>query len=143
MQFANYECDGFFDELLDESGQPRATARTLMNSIAALPPGELLSRQGVYTGGYSNGNGDGKAAASILGRKNQIAELYAGMSKLQQEVVEISRRKGGSGNLSVRFGLQLSNQNSSVIRRNQLPPMVRPILAAPIPARGYQGSPEL
>src|SRR5207253_2957461 len=44
--------------------------------------------------------------------------------------IEISRRKGGSGNLSVRFGLQLSNQNSSVIRRNQLPPMVRPILAA-------------
>ena len=39
--------------------------------------GDLLSRHGVYTGGYSNGNGNGKAPASILGRKNQIAELQA------------------------------------------------------------------
>src|SRR5262249_5658054 len=31
--------------------------------------GELLSRHGVYTGGSLNGNGNGKAPASILGRK--------------------------------------------------------------------------
>ncbi len=40
--------------------------------------GEMLSRHGIYTGGYHNGTGDGKAPASILGRKNQIAELQAG-----------------------------------------------------------------
>ena len=39
--------------------------------------GELLSRHGVYTGGYLNGNASGKAPSSILGRKNQIAELQA------------------------------------------------------------------
>ena len=39
--------------------------------------GEMLSRHGIYTGGYHNGNGDGKAPASILGRKNQIADLNA------------------------------------------------------------------
>src|ERR1019366_2081143 len=30
--------------------------------------GELLSSYGIYPGGSSNGNGDGKAPASILGR---------------------------------------------------------------------------
>src|SRR5205085_1608817 len=33
--------------------------------------GELLNRHGIYTGGYLNGSGDGKAPSSILGRKNQ------------------------------------------------------------------------
>ncbi len=56
--------------------------------------GELLSCYGVYTGGYNNGNGDGKAPASILGRKNQIAELQAGLATLQEQVAEISRNKG-------------------------------------------------
>ena len=44
--------------------------------------GELLSRHGVYTGGYNNGNGDGKAPASILGRKNQIAELRSALAEV-------------------------------------------------------------
>ena len=56
--------------------------------------GEVLSRHGVYTGGYMNGNGNGKAPASILGRKNQIAELHTALSKLQGEVSAISLRKG-------------------------------------------------
>ena len=58
--------------------------------------GELLSRHGIYTGGYlnGNGNGNGNGAASILGRKNQIAELQAALAKLQEQVAEISRRKG-------------------------------------------------
>ncbi|HOX58862.1 MAG TPA: chromosome segregation protein SMC [Verrucomicrobiota bacterium] len=56
--------------------------------------GELLSCHGVYTGGYSNGNGDGKAPASILGRKNQISELSLALSELQEQVAEISRRRG-------------------------------------------------
>jgi chromosome segregation protein len=56
--------------------------------------GEVLSSHGVYTGGYNNGNGNGKAPASILGRKNQIEELRSALAKLQQEVAELSRRKG-------------------------------------------------
>jgi chromosome segregation protein len=56
--------------------------------------GEILSEHGVYTGGYRNGNGDGKAPASILGRKNQIAALQAALAQLQHEVAELSRRKG-------------------------------------------------
>jgi chromosome segregation protein len=56
--------------------------------------GELLSQHGVYTGGYTNGASNGKAAASILGRKNQIAELRLAGSRLQQQVAEVSRRKG-------------------------------------------------
>jgi chromosome segregation protein len=56
--------------------------------------GELLSRHGVYTGGHANGNGHGKAAASILGRKNQITELQTVLARLQEEVAETSRRKG-------------------------------------------------
>ena len=54
--------------------------------------GDVLSRHGVYTGGSSNGSG--KAPASILGRKNQIADLVATLSTLQNTVAECSRRKG-------------------------------------------------
>jgi len=54
--------------------------------------GELLSRNGVYTGGYANGAG--KGPASILGRKNQIAELQSSVARLQEEVSDISKRKG-------------------------------------------------
>jgi len=55
--------------------------------------GELLSRHGVYTGGSTNGN-NGKAPSSILGRKNQIAELQTQLAVLQEQVSEISRGKG-------------------------------------------------
>ena len=56
--------------------------------------GDLLNRHGVYTGGYLNGQGNGKAPSSILGRKNQIAELQSQLGQLQEQVNEISRRKG-------------------------------------------------
>jgi chromosome segregation protein len=70
--------------------------------------GDLLSRHGIYTGGSSNGNGDGKAPASILGRKNQIAELRSTLAGLQEEVAEISRRKGAlqSEQTELEAGLQ-------------------------------------
>jgi len=60
--------------------------------------GELLSRHGVYTGGYLNGSGNGKAPASILGRKNQISELQTALSRLHEEVGVISLRKGALQN---------------------------------------------
>jgi chromosome segregation protein len=56
--------------------------------------GDVLSSHGVYTGGYNNGNGDGKAPASILGRSNQIAELRSALAIVQETVAELSRRKG-------------------------------------------------
>jgi len=56
--------------------------------------GELLSRHGVYTGGYLNGNGSGKAPSSILGRKNQIAELQTYLTRLQGQLNDTSRSKG-------------------------------------------------
>ena len=58
------------------------------------PAGDLLDRHGVFTGGCANGNGSGKAPASILGRKNQIAELRRAAAALQESVTEASRRKG-------------------------------------------------
>jgi uncharacterized circularly permuted ATP-grasp superfamily protein len=46
MQFKQYESgDEFFDEIFGENGQPRASARKLVNNIENLPEGELLSRQ--------------------------------------------------------------------------------------------------
>ncbi len=54
--------------------------------------GELLTRNGVFTGGSANNSG--QAAASILGRKNQIAELQAELAALTEQVSEAGRRKG-------------------------------------------------
>ena len=56
--------------------------------------GDVLSRHGVYTGGYLNGHGNPKAPASILGRKNQIAELQNLLTELQERVAEASRKRG-------------------------------------------------
>jgi len=56
--------------------------------------GDLLSRHGVYTGGYLNGHSNPKAPASILGRKNQITELQAELTEVQNRVAEMSRRRG-------------------------------------------------
>jgi len=52
--------------------------------------GDLLNRHGVYTGGNLAAGGDGKAPSSILGRKNQIAELQA-------ELAELAERVAGAG----------------------------------------------
>jgi chromosome segregation protein len=54
--------------------------------------GDLLTRQGVYTGGSSNGASPGPG--SILARKNQIADLQAALAQVQEQVAEVSRRKG-------------------------------------------------
>ena len=54
------------------------------------PAGDLLSRHGVFTGGVAGGSG--KAAASILGRKNQIAALQEEVAAIQEQVAEAGRR---------------------------------------------------
>ena len=48
--------------------------------------GDLLTRHGVFTGGAAGNSG--KAAASILGRKNQIAELQSELTALQARAEE-------------------------------------------------------
>ncbi|MSU33527.1 MAG: chromosome segregation protein SMC [Pedosphaera sp.] len=53
--------------------------------------GDLLTRHGVYTGGTANPSG--KAPASILGRKNQIAELHGQLTRLTEQVAESTRQK--------------------------------------------------
>ncbi|MBI5773322.1 MAG: chromosome segregation protein SMC [Verrucomicrobia bacterium] len=70
--------------------------------------GELLNRHGIFTGGYLNGSGSGKAPSSILGRKNQIAELQKQLAQLQEQVSELSRKKGGlqSEQTTLQAGLQ-------------------------------------
>ncbi len=54
--------------------------------------GEILTREGVFSGG--TGNGNGKTGSSVLLRKNQVTELQAAIVKIQQQVDEASRRKG-------------------------------------------------
>ncbi|MBM3877060.1 MAG: chromosome segregation protein SMC [Verrucomicrobia bacterium] len=56
--------------------------------------GELLNRHGVFTGGYLNGAGSGAAPSSILGRKNQIADLQAKLGAMQQQIDDASRARG-------------------------------------------------
>ena len=79
--------------------------------------GELLNRHGIYTGGYLNGSSNGKAPSSILGRKNQIAELQSQLAALQEQVIEISRRKGALQ--SEQTALQASLQQAQTELRAQ------------------------
>ncbi len=79
--------------------------------------GDLLSRHGVYTGGYLNGNGNPKAPASILGRKNQISELHGELTEVQTRVAEMSRKRGAL--LSEQTELQASLQQAQTELREQ------------------------
>lgn len=56
--------------------------------------GDLLNRQGIFTGGSLNGTDNGKAPSSILGRKNQITGLKTEVEQAQAQADEISRKKG-------------------------------------------------
>ncbi len=79
--------------------------------------GELLNRHGIYTGGYLNKGHNGKAPSSILGRKNQITELQAELSELQERVEEASKRRGAL--LSEQTELQASLQQAQTELRQQ------------------------
>ncbi len=79
--------------------------------------GDLLSRHGVYTGGYLNGNGNPKAPASILGRKNQISELHGELTEVQLRVADMSRKRGAL--LSEQTELQASLQQAQTELREQ------------------------
>jgi len=79
--------------------------------------GELLNRHGIYTGGYLNGRGNGKAPSSILGRKNQITELQVELAGLQERVEEASRKRGAL--LSEQTELSASLQQAQTELRQQ------------------------
>ena len=79
--------------------------------------GDLLSRHGIYTGGYLNGNGNPKAPASILGRKNQISELHGELTEVQLRVAGMSRKRGAL--LSEQTELQASLQQAQTELREQ------------------------
>ena len=79
--------------------------------------GDLLSRHGVYTGGYLNGNGNPKGPASILGRKNQISELHGELTEVQLRVADMSRKRGAL--LGEQTELQASLQQAQTELREQ------------------------
>src|ERR1035437_5140223 len=79
--------------------------------------GELLSRHGIYTGGYLSKGSNGQAPSSILGRKNQISELQAELNELQNLVAEASRKRGEL--LSEQTDLQASLQAAQTELRVQ------------------------
>jgi chromosome segregation protein len=99
---------------------PSATAQ-LQNGHAGCDfvtlSGDLLSRNGVYTGGYLNGAGNGRAPSSILGRKNQITELQAALAEITEKIAEASRRKGALQ--SEQTELQASLQQAQTELRQQ------------------------
>ncbi|HTR41832.1 MAG TPA: chromosome segregation protein SMC [Pseudomonadales bacterium] len=102
------------------SDLPTATAQ-IQNGHAGCDfvtlSGDLLSRHGIYTGGYLNGHGNPKAPASILGRKNQIAELQNHLVEIQNRVAEASRRRGAL--LAEQTELQASLQQAQTELREQ------------------------
>ena len=79
--------------------------------------GDLLSRHGIYTGGYLNGHGNPKAPGSILGRKNQIADLQNELTAIQDRVAEMSRKRGVL--LGEQTELQASLQQAQTELREQ------------------------
>ncbi|MGH7990300.1 MAG: chromosome segregation protein SMC, partial [Limisphaerales bacterium] len=102
------------------SDLPTATAQ-IQNGHAGCDfvtlKGDLLSRHGIYTGGYLNGHGNPKAPASILGRKNQIAELQNELAEIQNRVAEASRKRGAL--LAEQTELQASLQAAQTELREQ------------------------
>jgi chromosome segregation protein len=79
--------------------------------------GELLNRHGIYTGGYLNGGGNGHAPSSILGRKNQIAELQTELAELHGHVAEATQKR--TARLSEQTELQASLQQAQMELRRQ------------------------
>src|ERR1041385_7476878 len=45
MTFDNYDTHGFYDELFDETGNPRPCAAPLINRLKAMGPGDVLRQQ--------------------------------------------------------------------------------------------------
>ncbi|MHB8520578.1 MAG: chromosome segregation protein SMC [Limisphaerales bacterium] len=78
--------------------------------------GEVLNRHGVYVGGAHNGGSESRPA-SILGRKNQIAELQQQLAGLQAQTRETSRHKGALQ--SEVTALQASLQQAQIELTNQ------------------------
>lgn len=81
------------------------------------PKGEVLSRDGVYTGGTGRGQATGTAPGSILGRRNQIAQLQEELAQLQEGVEQVSRQKGTR--VGEQTELQASLQNAQSELRAQ------------------------
>ena len=79
------------------------------------PSGEMLSREGIFTGGAGNGNS--KGASSALSRKNEIEELKGELSGIQTEVENFSRKKGALQ--SEQTELQASIQEAQTTLRSQ------------------------
>src|SRR5215204_701522 len=45
LSFANYQHDGFYDEMFDEAGEPRPDCRPLHNRIRSISADDLIRRQ--------------------------------------------------------------------------------------------------
>lgn len=77
--------------------------------------GELLSRHGVFSGGRGNGN----ASASLLARKNEIAELEKELEGVGGNVNKQSREKGDmqAEQTSLQAGLQ---QEQTELRQQEV-----------------------
>ncbi len=122
------EADPSVDKLLKSllgrtfiaSDLPTATAQ-IQNGHAGCDfvtlNGDVLSRHGIYTGGYLNGNGNPKAPASILGRKNQITELQNELAEIQDRIAEASRKRGAL--LAEQTELQAGLQQAQTELREQ------------------------
>ncbi len=102
MNFEGYETEGFFDELFDNQGLARDSARLLVNAIERLPPGDLLKRQeaselamhsmGITFNVYGSGEGTERAIPfDIVPRIIDGAEWDVVETGLKQRIKAVNR----------------------------------------------------
>ncbi|MGV3773400.1 MAG: chromosome segregation protein SMC, partial [Verrucomicrobiales bacterium] len=98
---------------LEVASEALKTSQGALNFVT--PGGEVLTSEGVFTGG--SGNNSSKPASSVLARKNQIKELQTALAMLQEQVNEASKQKGALQ--SEQTSLQASLQQAQSELRTQ------------------------
>ena len=84
--------------------------------------GELLNRHGIFTGGHANGNGSrAKRPLRFSVAKTKLPNCRGALARLQEQVTEISRRKGALQSEQTALASQLAASANRTCARRKSP----------------------